>query len=66
MAYSEVEISRVVTRAFDLADGRRRHVTSVDKANVLESSTLWRRVAEDVAGGFPISSSRAYLSMLSL
>ncbi len=53
MAYSEVEISRVVTRAFELADGRRRHVTSVDKANVLESSTLWRRVAEDVAGGFP-------------
>ena len=53
MVYSEPEVRRVVTRAFELAAGRHMRVTSVDKANVLESSALWRDVAEDVAGGFP-------------
>ena len=53
MVYSEPEVRRVVTRAFELAAGRHQSVTSVDKANVLESSALWRRVAEEVAAGFP-------------
>ena len=52
MVYSEPEVRRIVTRAFELAADRHQHVTSVDKANVLESSALWRDVAEDVASGF--------------
>ena len=47
--YSVVEIERVVRRACQLARGRRGHVTSVDKANVLETSRLWREVATRVA-----------------
>jgi 3-isopropylmalate dehydrogenase len=45
MVYSDYEIERVVDLAFRLARARRRKVTSVDKANVLESSRLWRQVA---------------------
>ncbi|MBA8886793.1 3-isopropylmalate dehydrogenase [Dokdonella fugitiva] len=48
-AYSVAEIERVVRRACALARTRRRHVTSVDKANVLETSRLWRDVATRVA-----------------
>jgi 3-isopropylmalate dehydrogenase len=47
--YSVVEIERIVRRACALARGRRRHVVSVDKANVLETSRLWRQVASRVA-----------------
>ncbi len=47
--YSVAEIERVVRRACTLARGRRRHVVSVDKANVLETSRLWRDVATRVA-----------------
>ncbi|WP_242109856.1 3-isopropylmalate dehydrogenase [Luteimonas aquatica] len=47
--YSTAEIERVVRRACALARERRRHVTSVDKANVLETSRLWRDVASRVA-----------------
>lgn len=53
LAYSEVEIERVIRYACELARGRRNHVTSVDKANVLHTSKLWRRVADRVASEYP-------------
>jgi len=51
--YTEGEVRRVAVTAFDRARQRRRKVVSVDKANVLESSMLWRRVASRVAAGYP-------------
>ncbi len=51
--YTEQEIERAVRMAFELARGRRKAVTSVDKANVLSSSRLWRQVAERVAADYP-------------
>jgi 3-isopropylmalate dehydrogenase len=51
--YSEPEVDRVVRLAFDLARKRRNKVTSVDKANVLESSRLWRETATRVAQDYP-------------
>jgi 3-isopropylmalate dehydrogenase len=53
MTYSVAEIERVLRRAFELARGRRKQVTSVDKANVLESSRLWRETAMRVAQEYP-------------
>ena len=51
--YTESEIRRIVTLAFELARGRRRKVTQVDKANVLATSRLWRTVTEEVHADFP-------------
>ncbi len=53
MFYTAAEIERVVRVAFELARKRRKKVTSVDKANVLESSRLWREVATRVAQDYP-------------
>ena len=53
MTYSEAEVERVAHVAFRAARGRRNHVTSVDKANVLASMRLWRRTVERVAAEYP-------------
>ena len=53
LPYHEREISRIVRLAFELARGRRGRVTSVDKANVLATSRLWRTIADEVARDFP-------------
>jgi 3-isopropylmalate dehydrogenase len=51
--YTEAEIRRVVRLAFELARGRRHRLTSVDKANVLATSRLWRKVVDEVRADFP-------------
>lgn len=53
LTYNEYEIRRIAKRAFDIAMKRRKKVTSVDKANVLDSSRLWRNVVEEVAKDYP-------------
>ena len=53
LTYNENEIRRIAKRAFDIAMKRRKKVTSVDKANVLDSSRLWRKVVEEVAEDYP-------------
>ena len=53
MVYTEAEIERIVRYACELAASRRQRVTSVDKANVLSCSRLWRRVADRVAREYP-------------
>ncbi len=53
MRYSEQEIERVARVAFKLAEGRKKKLVSVDKANVLETSRLWRQVVTRVAAEFP-------------
>ncbi len=53
MDYSEAEIARISVKAFDAAMKRRKHVTVVDKANVLETSRLWREVTQNVAKEYP-------------
>ncbi len=53
LTYNEHEIRRIAKRAFDIAMKRGKKVTSVDKANVLDSSRLWRKVVEEVAKDYP-------------
>ena len=53
MTYSEQEIERIVRVGFELARGRAKRLVSVDKANVLQSSRLWRQVAVEVAEKYP-------------
>ncbi|EPZ45067.1 3-isopropylmalate dehydrogenase [Alicyclobacillus acidoterrestris] len=51
--YTRHEIERVVRQAFEIAQNRRKKVTSVDKANVLESSRMWREIVQETAAAFP-------------
>ena len=51
--YHPSQVERIARRAFELAEGRRRKLTSVDKANVLETSRMWRRVVDSIAPEYP-------------
>ena len=53
LSYSRKEIERIVDKGFQAAQGRRGHLTSVDKANVLESSKLWREIVEEKKAQYP-------------
>ena len=53
LPYTEAEVRRIVRLGFELAQGRRRRLTSVDKANVMASSRLWRLVVDDLRQDYP-------------
>lgn len=53
MAYSKEEVRRIAVKAFDIAMKRNRKLTSVDKANILETSRLWRATVDEVAKNYP-------------
>ena len=65
--YSEGEVERIARRAFEIARKRNKKVTSVDKANILESSRLWRSVVEKVAKEYPdVSLNHMYVDNASM
>ncbi|MGH3060485.1 MAG: 3-isopropylmalate dehydrogenase [Gaiellaceae bacterium] len=53
MEYRPEQVERIARRGFEIARGRRAHVTSVDKANILDTSRLWRQVVERIAPDYP-------------
>jgi len=52
-SYSRMEIERIIRVAFETARKRRKHLTSIDKANVLETSRLWRKIFHEIAAEYP-------------
>jgi 3-isopropylmalate dehydrogenase len=61
MQYNTVEVRRIAKKAFEFANQRKGHVTSVDKSNVLSSSKLWRTVTEEVAREYKIPLKHMYV-----
>ncbi|MFP4697420.1 MAG: 3-isopropylmalate dehydrogenase [Eubacteriales bacterium] len=53
LEYSEEEVKRIAVKAFDIAMKRGKKITSVDKANILDTSRMWRKVVEEVAKDYP-------------
>jgi 3-isopropylmalate dehydrogenase len=67
LPYTRVEIERVARVAFDLASVRRKRLVSVDKANVLETSRLWRKVVDDMAPAYPdVAVQHAYVDSFAM
>ncbi|WP_295584014.1 3-isopropylmalate dehydrogenase [uncultured Oscillibacter sp.] len=61
MCYSRPEIERIVRKGFEIAQGRRRQIVSVDKSNVLDCSRLWRKIVNEIAAQYPDVSVRHML-----
>jgi len=67
LPYTREEIERVAKVAFELAQSRRKRLVSVDKANVLETSRLWRKVVDDLAPSYPdVSVQHAYVDSFAM
>lgn len=67
LPYTRPEVERVAKVAFDLASRRRKHLVSVDKANVLETSRLWRKVVDDLAPAYPeVAVQHAYVDSFAM